>query len=212
MKKIFVLLLTIALVVVMVGAAFTAAFSDVEQSTGNTLTAGTLNLTINGADGKDAEAEKVSVPPLKPGDFGEAGCWMIRNDGSIAGALWFEVANLKNKENGILEMEASAGDTSDDPEKGGELGSQLIGTWRFRTPDEAEWQEWAPRYINDMPDIPFGKKGSSEQVLGVLGQDESVEICLDYEFVNKEGPENNRAQGDGVQFDVVFHLEQSDSE
>lgn len=205
MKKIFVLLLTIALVVVMVGAAFTAAFSDVEQSTGNTLTAGTLNLTINGADGKAAEEENLTVESLKPGDSGTARCWAIRNNGSIAGNLWFEITEVVNVENDLLEMETDAGDTTANE---GELGSQLMGTWKFRTSDEAEWQEWAPRYIDDMPNTPFGKEGFSEQVLGVLGQDESVEICLDYEFVSTEGNENNKAQGDGVQFNVVFHLEQ----
>ncbi len=205
MKKIFVLLLTIALVVVMVGAAFTAAFSDVEQSNNNTLTAGTLNLTIDGKDGQDAEADNVVVESLKPGDADTAKCWAVRNDGSIAGALWFEVTDLVNQENGLLEMEAVAGDTS---ENEGELGSQLRGTWKFRTSDESEWVKWDPRYINDMPGTTFGKVGFSEADLGVLGQGEAVEICLDYEFVNTEGSENNMAQGDGVQFNVVFHLEQ----
>ena len=206
MKKIFVLLLTIALVVVMVGAAFTAAFSDVEQSTGNTLTAGTLNLTINGVDGENADAKNITIDlgPLKPGDSGEAKCWKIQNEGSIPGVLTFEVADIVNYENVRLEMEEDAGDFTTG-EKEGELGSQLLGTWRYLVPGTVDqWESWDPRYI----DFMLGQEYAPE--IGALNQGDAVTICLDYSFVDTEA--NNVAQSDGVKFNVVFELKQSETE
>jgi predicted ribosomally synthesized peptide with SipW-like signal peptide len=203
MKKIFVLLLTIALVVIMVGAAFTAAFSDVEQSSDNTLTAGTLDLKINDKDDATAAIEHMDFANLKPGD-NRSQCWNVKNGGSIAGQLWFEVSGVKNSEVNLLEMERAAGDTT---EFDGELGSQMLGTWKFKRQGDIDYTPWQPRYIDNMPGIAYGKPGSDVIVLPVLDQNEFVDICLDTEFV--EGSNNNLAQNDSLEFDVVFTLNQS---
>ena len=52
MKKILLSVLTIALVAVVAAGATQALFSDTEESTGNTFTAGTLDLKVNGQDGQ----------------------------------------------------------------------------------------------------------------------------------------------------------------
>lgn len=203
MKKIFVLLLTIALVVIMVGAAFTAAFSDVEQSSDNTLTAGTLDLKINNKDDATAAIEHMEFANLKPGDK-RTQCWNVKNAGSIAGQIWFEVAGVKNLEGDLLEMERAAGDST---EFDGELGSQISGTWMYKPEGAVDYISWQPRYINNMPGISYGKPGSDVIQLPVLDSGNFVDICLETEFV--EGSNNNLAQNDSLAFDVVFTLNQS---
>jgi predicted ribosomally synthesized peptide with SipW-like signal peptide len=124
MKKIVVSLMVIALVGALIGGGIFAAFSDTETATDNTFTAGTLNLKVGSAD---PCTETISVSTLKPGDTGNAGTWLTRNDGSIAGKLTVAVGTITNNENTRSEVETAAGDTTDNP---GELGGYLkVAFW-----------------------------------------------------------------------------------
>ena len=69
MKKIVGLTLALVLVIGLVGAGTYAYFSDTESSTGNTLTAGTLDLNI---DGGDIAVTTFDVSDVAPGDNGTA--------------------------------------------------------------------------------------------------------------------------------------------
>ena len=62
MKKILISLMAIALVVGLVGAGTMAYFSDTETSTGNTFTAGTLNITLG------TSSWSAGFDNMKPGD------------------------------------------------------------------------------------------------------------------------------------------------
>jgi predicted ribosomally synthesized peptide with SipW-like signal peptide len=202
MKKILVLLLTITLVVIMVGAAFTAAFSDIEQSTDNAFSAGTLDLRLNGLDNPISSAVSLSVANWRPSDT-QRHCWSLTNAGTITGQPWFEVTNITNLENSLLEMEISAGDPTDDV---GELGDQIEGQWKFAVPGQGNFLDIASLIdINDMG-IPGTEFGRSE--LPVLAPNDSVQICLDATFKDLPSPQNNLSQDDSVSFDVVYHLEQ----
>ncbi len=64
MKKILVSLSIIAAVAAVIVGATTAYFSDTETSTGNTLTAGTLDLYVNGQN--PLEGPVVTLSDLKP--------------------------------------------------------------------------------------------------------------------------------------------------
>ena len=124
MKKIVVSLMVIALVGALIGGGIFAAFSDTESATDNTFTAGTLNLKVGSAD---PCTETISVSNLKPGDTGNAGTWLTRNDGSIAGKLTVAIGTITNNENTRSEVETAAGDTTDNP---GELGGYLkVAFW-----------------------------------------------------------------------------------
>ena len=65
-KKILFSLMTLVLVVGMAGAGAFAYFSDTETSTGNTFTAGTLDIGI--MKGPMSFADKAIVENMKPGD------------------------------------------------------------------------------------------------------------------------------------------------
>jgi len=84
MKKKLVLSVMVILVVasVIAGGAF-AAFLDVETSTNNTFTAGTLDLKTNDADGV---TQTLYATNMKPGDTVGPETITLKNSGSIDGA------------------------------------------------------------------------------------------------------------------------------
>ena len=108
--KIGILTVTLALLLVAaLGAIGTGAwFSDTETSNGNTLTAGSLDLKV---DGDDTNVVKFTVNNMRPGNQPKAS-WTLANDGTLNGYLDLEDILVTSNENGILEPESSAGDTT----------------------------------------------------------------------------------------------------
>lgn len=93
MRKTLLALLGILLVAALAGAGTFAAFSDTEQSTGNTFTAGTLDLKINDSDQNVA----FTVSNVKPGDSGTI-TYTFKNAGSIDGYLTLKDISVYDEE------------------------------------------------------------------------------------------------------------------
>ncbi len=119
MKKILFAIMSVAIAVGLMGAAF-AYFSDTETSTGNTFTAGTLDLKVD--DDPDGGVHWVDDPNfsalvseaagnLAPGDSEDLTIG-IYNDGSIDGNASIKFIVTANDDNGINEPESKV-DTSD---------------------------------------------------------------------------------------------------
>ncbi len=105
MKKIIGLTIAALLIIGSVGAGTLAYFSDTETSTGNSLTAGTLNLvsTVSGtapADatkytltaGGDGINGNVVLTRLAPGDNGTI-VWTLNNSGTLSGNVTMASSN-----------------------------------------------------------------------------------------------------------------------
>jgi len=89
-RKVLASLLVIAVVAGLVGAGTFAYFSDTEESSANTFTAGTLELTVTGSEG--ATAGWVTPSNWAPGDT-EVGNVVLANVGTInASELLMDVA------------------------------------------------------------------------------------------------------------------------
>ena len=88
MKKILGLTIAALLIIGLVGGGTWAYFSDTETSTGNTFTAGTLNLELTDTveDGTDGETLTWVFTDLYPGDTDKA-TLTVKNTGSINGIL-----------------------------------------------------------------------------------------------------------------------------
>jgi predicted ribosomally synthesized peptide with SipW-like signal peptide len=123
--------MTIAVVGVLIGGGVYAYFSDTETSTGNTFTAGTLNLDLTDAsdDGTESETATWVFSDIAPGNTGGGARLTISNDGSLNGYLDLSsvaVANAENYDAATDEAEATDdGDTSN-ATGGGELGANLL--------------------------------------------------------------------------------------
>jgi predicted ribosomally synthesized peptide with SipW-like signal peptide len=81
-KKILLSILVLGTVAVVAGAGTWAAFSDTETSTGNTFTAGTLDLIL----GSSIDAGSVPIDSVYPSASGTRK-WTITNGGSLDGLL-----------------------------------------------------------------------------------------------------------------------------
>jgi len=124
-RKIMSSLLVIALAALLIGLGTFAQFSDTETSTGNTFTAGTLNLTVENPDPTTA---KFTISDVKPGDTDlTAASWKVKNVGSLDGYLDITFKNLVNDEGTLVEPEESEGDTGGPgaPSNDGELAAVL---------------------------------------------------------------------------------------
>ena len=161
MKKILISLAIIGVVAVIGVGATVAYFSDTETSTGNTFTAGTLDLKVNGGD----VFIPYAVGNLKPGESRGTDTYVITNTGSLPGILSLKVANVITNENGVIEPESAAGDAESvrlDPDHYtiaasgyGELLDQVSLTfWVDDTPGQRpapfDWQD--TKYSATYPD------------------------------------------------------------
>jgi predicted ribosomally synthesized peptide with SipW-like signal peptide len=105
MKNIVRSLLVVVAVAAIAGGATYSYFSDTETSAGNTFTAGTLDLKVNGID--DPLPIVLNSENMQPGKVYNAGTVEVRNDGSIAGKVTLKILNPVSNENGELEPELS---------------------------------------------------------------------------------------------------------
>ena len=131
MKKILISLMTIAVVGILIGGGVYAYFSDTETSTGNTFTAGTLNLALtdDAPDATDGEDATWVVAALVPGASGGGERLTINNNGSADGYLDLSgigVVNAENYDANTDEAEATMDADTSDLTGGGELGGDLL--------------------------------------------------------------------------------------
>jgi spore coat-associated protein N len=117
MKKLLISLMSMVMVIAMVGGGAFAYFSDTETSTGNSFTAGTLNLTVNAFDGVD-NAKQFVLTDLKPTDSGTI-TYALVNTGSLAGYL--DVTAVVNNKPGLTPESEGVAPSADL----GELGANI---------------------------------------------------------------------------------------
>jgi len=121
-KKILASVFVIGLLALGIGWGTYALFSDTETSTGNTFTAGTLDLKVDGQD--DPNVMHITLSNMKPGDDTGYYKWVLKNVGTLPGKLSVTFSVIINDDNGLTEPE-SACDTTGGPHPEGELGQYL---------------------------------------------------------------------------------------
>lgn len=120
MIKILMSLLTVILVGAAAVGATNAWYVDTETSNDNTFTSASLDLTADGNNGTNDV--RFTVSNMKPGDQ-PTSSWTLANIGNVGGYLDIENISVTSNENGCVESETEAGDsTCDNPGLGqGEL-------------------------------------------------------------------------------------------
>jgi len=237
MKKILTSVLTIALVVTVVAGATVANFYDTETVTGNTFTAGSLDLTVNGEN--DPVQFSFSTDLLTPGVTKNAGTVAVKNEGSLTGKFTLMMTNVHSDENGLLEPEIADGDiegqeidpTGYNANTGdGELWDMLSVTLYIDSNNDGVMQWYEPVIVSaahtDMTtgsgfriplDVDLGTADLAHGFDGLLDPDETVYVGLLVKFKDDaqlasqpqyNGLTNNMAMSDTVSFDLVFGLEQ----
>jgi spore coat-associated protein N len=217
LKRILFSLMTMVAVLSVAGVGSLAYFSDTETSTGNSFTAGTLDLKIWQPDSSWVDEPDIPqlistaywdsgigslINNLKPGDEGTI-IVPIRNDGSVDGDATLQFTNLTDYENGVNKPECEA--------EGGTWGGGCIGCVTG-CEDPGPGQGELSQHLDIV--IYYGSTKVASRtlwqlldsiiVLGELGaygeEDVVMEFSLDYDVVD------NIIQSDSVDFDITFEL------
>ena len=191
-------LISLVLIAILVSVAAFAWFSDQEKSTGNTVTAGTLNLTVDGKE--NTQVMHLTFNNVVPADQWHGAeydyQWVIKNTGTIPGSVTYKIVNIVNNENGVNDPELKAGD--DPASTLGELGSQFKVLFQLNQAPYGYSQEIYP--LNSGEGVEYTPAAYH------LDPGQSANVYIRSWLIN--GPLNNLAQGDSVSFDVVFTLNQ----
>ncbi|MDI6640204.1 MAG: TasA family protein [Methanocellales archaeon] len=222
--KILTSLLVIGIVIGLTGGATFAYFSDTETSTGNTFTAGTLNLQVGAAD---PTIESISISNMKPDDRGNAATWLTKNIGTLSGKLSLDIGTVTNYENVRTEPEKDATDETTGNEEG-ELGEYLkVAIW-LDFNKNGLW-DTGDKYLTDAPgvvtaeaaitDQPLpaaaydylndfsGKSYTADTLAVTMGGNDEFNFRVEYEL--PEADNINKVQSDSSVFDITFTLTQS---
>jgi len=216
-RSILISAMTIGLVAVMVSAGTIAYFNDTETSEGNTFTAGTLDLKVDGQD--DPNVVSVSLSDMKPGDSTGYYKWVLKNVGTLSGKLSATFSVIINNDNGLTEPESAVDNTGGSGE--GELGQYLKPTrgwgppgWSVPSKLQSQWQSGPPH--------PWGVPGlngfgGTTYTYGVLGPGSEIALFLKLDLDSNlriwDGTKwievvDDIIQSDTVEFDITFKLEQ----
>ena len=216
-KKILISLSTIAAVAAIAIGGTVAYFSDTETSTGNTFSAGTLNLQVGNYD---PTSVKITLSNMKPGDAANAATWLVKNTGSIAGKLTVGVGAITNNENDCIEPEQEGDSTCGATD--GELGANLKVAFWMDVNEDGYWSSgdyyltfdgnktsWATSDETTLPSAAYnilnnyGGKTWTDVQTNITGGAGNFRVEYDL-----PGGTGNIIQSDSSVFDITFTLNQ----
>jgi len=199
-KRILMSLMTIALVGALVGGGVYAYFSDTETSTGNTFTAGTLDLNL---DGGNTNVVKFTVSDVKPGDS-NGGTWTVANVGNIAGYLDLESCNVTEAIGVTTDPELADEPTLSDTTQ---LGNYLMVHIFVDTNNNGSWDSGETDILgtNAAPVAINTIAASYGLNISLAASGGTNYITLRWSVATATG---NRIQGDSVTLNITFELQQ----
>jgi len=216
-KKILASMLIIGVVSALLGAGTVAYFSDTETSKGNTFTVSTESPNLELSPCGIQPYLPFNVEDIKPGHSGVADV-NVHNIGTAAGWLSMKLINCVNDENGLLEPEIEAGDTTPDE---GELGQFLYLViwfddnndgvkqpgWRQLPGGEQPIIEGYVNYLHGLGKIPID--GSPYDPTAPIHTYDMLEPSMTWTIGIKwslASDVGNIIQSDIVSFDIEFTL------
>jgi len=181
-RKVLASVFIISMLAFSLGYGTMSLFSDTETSSGNTFTAGTLNLKVGD---NDPTTWNFAISNLKPGDSGSESV-TVTNTGTLDGKLSITFSNLVDAENVVYEPELP------DTDADGELAEVLH---LVITIDGTTIYDGMASGITgaSLPDYSLGH-GVSKTFTVAYGIDSAV---------------GNNIQSDIAGFDITFSLAQA---
>lgn len=232
MKKIgFSLLLLLVGGVIAMSGITSAVLTDEGDILGNTVLAGSLDVTVNG--GNATLTNELNADNIKPDNTNvPLGTVNVANAGTLPGKLRISLENFRGSENGLLAPELAAGDSDGvqvdttgykSVDGDGELGSQIGLTIFVDTNKDGikQWNEtslWSGEHI-DLSDYYSLKEGvdiAADNNITLQPGDEmaiGVEVRWIDDTTNSwwggyNGMSNNQAMSDTFVFDMTVGLDQ----
>jgi len=206
MKKILGLTIAAFLVMALVGGGTWAYFSDPETSTDNSLTAGTLDLNINGGN---TAVTTFSATNVAPGDSG-SGSSVLANVGSLSGELDISFSVITNTPGaGGTEYEGGSGELGGEAEIAVYIDVDQSGDWSSGDiglkSDSTTYSH--PTALNYATIDSYGN--DSWDAVETMAAPASDNFTILWRVPTTAG---NDIQGDSVSFDVTFILEQAEAD
>lgn len=168
------------------GAGTMAAFSDTESSSANSVQAGTLNLEV---DGQNTTVTFLDVSGIKPGDQGSEDL-VLANVGTATGTVSVTVDAIRDYENGYDGSENNGqdgtlndGELDEYLEVKGTVGSDVV---------------WSRQTVADLTETTY-TPGTT-----IPGGNSKI-FTLSWWLAD----DTSMAQGDSVEIDLTFSLDQT---
>ncbi len=202
MKKIFGLTIAALLVIGMVSGGTWAYFSDTESSTGNSLTAGTLDLNINGGN---IAVTTFTASAVAPGDSGN-GSSTLANIGTMGGELDITFSAIANTGGVGGEFGDSSGDLGGVAEIAVYIDVDQSGTWTagdIGLKSDGTTYSFPTALDYDVIDNYDSETYDAVETMATTAADN---FRVQWRVPTGAG---NSIQGDEVSFDVTFILEQA---
>ncbi len=215
MKKIIISLSLISLVAVAVIGVTRAYFSDTETSTGNTLTAGTIDISV---DGQNPWTKNYSLGDLKPGES-KTLTLNVKNEGANAVNVYKKIYNMagtggSDNYNCSLINPAWVNSASSEPECQAEAGtavdniqSQIIYDLSVEVYNSLDVKTWWQTIYTDSQNKKLSDVyvNDSYVSLGMIPVGGHMLVKQSYHFDSAAG---NEYQGDTLTFDMEIKGEQ----
>lgn len=202
MKKILGLTVAVLLAIGAVGVGTWAYFSDTEQSTSNSMAAGTLDLTV---DGVNTAVTTFSVTNKAPGDSG-SGSTTLANAGSLSGELDIALSAITN----------TGGTSGEYGDSSGDLGGVAQIAVYIDVDQSGDWSSGDVGLKSDATTYSFptaldyatidSYDSDSWDAVETMAASASDDFIILWQIPTGAG---NSIQGDSVSFDVTFTLEQA---
>ena len=193
--KILGSIVAIALMASALGIGTYASFSDTETSVGNSFTAGTLDLKINGAD---TNVVAFTIANMRPGNQ-PTSSYVLSNAGSLSGTLDIISVVRTDSENTRIEPEIEAGDTTDNV---GELSSVVNLRLYIDTDKDGYYSTGDVMFFNGKVDqLPTSFVLNTPIAAG-------ANIRINAVFDWWDTANDNKAQSDSFTLDLTFQLKQ----
>jgi spore coat-associated protein N len=180
-KKILAGIVVVGILALAIGWGTYSYFSDTETSSGNTFSAGTLDLKVDGKD--DPLGAYFSVSDVKPGDSGSKDI-VLSNAGTLDGKAYIHFKNVEDSPGTTPESEPK-------PDYG-ELSKNLKIKVSNGTATVVEG------FLSDIK--------SNSYLLGTIAGGGSLTVTIEWSIPSTVG---NEIMGDSVTFDIEFSLVQA---
>ena len=198
MKKVIIGLLLICVVAGLVAVGTWAAFRDVETSTGNLFTAGSMDLQVDGED-DPIKAYFDSIECVKPGDFDEVTI-ELENVGCVDGMADIHLRITESDENVALEPELNVGDLEDTESIwDGELAAKM----QMRITADLDGDTVFETVVAEGP---VGVIAGTNYVYGALAAGGLIELKFEWWVPAEVG---NIIMTDTLEFEIEFSLDQA---
>lgn len=181
-----------------------ALFIDREESEESAFQVGTLDMDVTGPGSSQAESLQVTgVGAQNVVSGGKS--WIINNTGSLPGEFSFELANLKNFENGCNEPEGLVDTSCDNPGASqGELGTGITTT--LILVKDGQEREILTSNLSDASAANYATLWKNNAGSVIIPPGKKVTVTMNWSTADAQF--ENEAQSDSVAFDVYFNLQQ----